>query len=71
MTSDTELKQLVLAYCRPGVSKLRPAGQIRPRRYFVNNVNIIYLRRTCWFGRMQNFPKQSYYIRCPVLERLC
>ena len=68
-----------------GVSKLRPAGQIRPakrfnparevifirpQRHFANNENLMYLRKTCRFGRMQHIPKQSHYVRCLALELL-
>jgi len=32
---------------------------------------VLYLRQSCWFGRMQHIPKQSQYVRCPALELLC
>jgi len=30
----------------------------------------MYLRKTCWLGRMQHIPKQSHYVRCLALELL-
>jgi len=48
---------IIVCYTR--VSILRDSGQIwpskpfrRPRRHFVINEKIIYLRKTCWFGGM-------------------
>jgi len=51
------------------VSKLRPAGQIRPQRHFirphrhfVNHEKTIYLWNICSFGKMQLIGKQSNYV---------
>jgi len=61
------------------VSKLQPTSQIRlaksfhPTRENILSLmkNILYLRKTCWFGEIQYIPKQSNYVRCPALELLC
>jgi len=40
-----------------------------PRRHSLRKLT--YLRKTCWFGRMQHIPKQSHYVRCRSLGLLC
>jgi len=60
-----------------GVSKLRPAGQMRPAKPFhpareavlskIKNV----LRKTFWIGRIEHFPKRSHYARRPALDIFC
>ena len=61
-----------------GLFTQRLAGQIRSVKpfhtaamHFANNEKIIYLRKICWFGRMEHIPKKYHYARCPVLELFC
>jgi len=55
-----------------------PRAKCGPRHYFirlqghlVDNENIIYLPKICWFGGMWHIPKKSHYVRCPTFEMLC
>jgi len=56
---------------KKGSPNYGPQAGFGLQRHFVNNLNIISLRRTCWYGRMQHFKIQSYCVRCLVLEWLC
>ena len=60
----------------PGVTKLRPAGQIRPaKRFHPARVDILPMRKNnitkenllIW---QKNFLKQSHFVRCPALGLL-
>ena len=61
------------------VSKLQSTSQIplaTPFHLSGENIlslrkNLLYLRKTCWFGEMQYIPKQPHYVRSPALELLC
>jgi len=62
---------------KPGISKLRPTGQMRLVKPFPlageailsmmkNNI----LTKNFWFGWVHPFQKQSHYVRCPALKPL-
>jgi len=60
------------------VSKLRPAGHIQPAKTFHPAYeDILSIMKTqCIYKKfidfvVQHIPKQSYCVRCPVLELLC
>ena len=69
---EPSLPAIVLQLARSGVSKLRPAGQIRPTKLFYPAAKTFFVNNEIFVDWAEyHIQKRSHHVRCPALELLC